>query len=179
MIEAYKLNVFRCKLCGEAILMSTKPTTCPFCGAHHDYVMDAENWKDENNVSNMTAISRGNLEKALQLETDNTQFYKCAKSYAQDPVIQAMFKSLSKVEAEHAEVISKILRKPKRDIGMIDVCFRLDQENIRNSFKREEKAKEFYINAYNQAIEPRVKELFFGLIEVEGDHVELIKHILQ
>lgn len=159
--------------------MSSKPAMCPFCGAHGDYVADAKNWKDENNVENLSQISKANLEKALQLEIDNARFYKCAKAYAQDPVIQGMFKSLSKIEAEHAEVISKILKKPKTDIGIQDICFRLDQENVKNSFKREEKAKEFYRHAFNQANEPRIKELFFGLIEVENDHVSLIKQVIK
>ena len=71
--------------------------------------------------------------------------------------------------------ISKVLKKPKSDIGIQNICFRLDNENVENSLRLEEKIKAFYTKAYNQATEPRVKEIFFGLIEAEGDHIELIK----
>ena len=175
MIKAYKLNTYRCKLCGEAIILISKPSTCPFCGAHDDYVVKARNWKDENNVRDLSGVSRANLDEALQLEIDNAKFYRCSSSYSQDPETQATFKILSKIEAEHASAISKILKKPKEEIGVQDICFRLDQENVKNSVKREKRAKEFYIGAFNQANEPRVKEVFFGLIEVENDHIELLK----
>ncbi len=175
MIKAYQLNIYRCKLCGEAILSTDKPSTCPFCGAHDDYVVEAKDWKDENNVKNLSEVSKSNLEEALNLETENARFYRCSSSYSQDSEIQAIFKILSKVEAEHGSAISKILKRPKEDARAQNICFRLDMENVKNSIKREEKAKEFYRSAFNQAIEPRVKEVFFGLIEIENDHIELMK----
>lgn len=175
MIKAYQLNICRCKLCGEAILSTDKPSTCPFCGAHDDYIVEAKDWKDENNIKNLSEISKSNLEEALRLETENARFYRCSSSYSQDPEIQAIFKILSKVEAEHASAISKILKRSKEDGEIQNICFRLDKENIKNSVKREEKAKEFYTGAFNQANEPRVKEVFFGLIEIEYDHIELMK----
>lgn len=175
MAKAYQLNIYRCRLCGEAILSTGKPSTCPFCGAHDDYVVEAKDWKNENNIKNLSADSKSNLEEALRLETENTRFYRCSSSYSQDPEIQAIFKILSKVEAEHASAISKILKRTNEDMGIQNICFRLDRENIKNSVKREEKAKEFYTDAYNQASEPRVKEVFFGLIEIENDHIELLK----
>ena len=175
MIKAYKLNVYRCKLCGEAILSIDKLPTCPFCGAHDDYIVEAKDWKDENDIKNLSEISKSNLEEALNLEMDNARFYRCSSSYSQDSKNQATFKILSKVEAEHASAISRVLKRSKEDMGVQNICFRLDRENIKNSIEREEKAKEFYTNAYNQADEPRVKEIFFGLIEIENDHIELLK----
>jgi len=175
MIETYSLNIFRCKLCSEVILAEHKSSTCPFCGAHDDFIIYIQDWKDENNIKELSAISRENLEMAMRQELENVGFYKCSASYAQSAESKAIFSGLSKIETEHVFLISKILKIPKSNIKLQDACFRLDAENLKNSFNREEKTKKFYIKAYNQAIEPRIKEIFFGLIEVEGDHAELFK----
>ena len=175
MLETYSLNIFRCKLCSEVIFAEHKSSTCPFCGAHDDYIVRAQDWKDENDIDDLSKISRENLEKAMELELENAKFYRCAMSYAQNAENKSIFQSLSKIEMEHAFLISKVLKKPRSNISMQDICFRLDNENVENSLKLEEKTKEFYMKAYNQATEPRVKEIFFGLIEAEGDHIELFK----
>ncbi len=175
MIETYSLNIFRCRLCSEVILAEHKSSTCPFCGAHDDFIIYIQDWKDENNIKELSEISKENLEIAMRQELENTGFYKCSASYAQSTESKAIFSGLSKIEMEHAYLISKILKIPKSDIKLQNTCFRLDMENFRNSFSREEKTKKFYIKAYNQAAEPRIKEIFFGLIEVEGDHAELFK----
>lgn len=176
MIETYSLNIFRCRLCSEVILVEHKSSTCPFCGAHDDFIIHAQDWKDENNIKDISKTSRKNLEMAMEQELENVGFYKCSASYAQNAESKALFLGLSKIEMEHVYLISKVLKIPKSDIKLQDSCFRFDMENLKNSFYREEKTKKFYIKAYNQAIEPRIKEIFFGLIEVEGDHAELLKN---
>lgn len=175
MIETYSLNIFRCKLCSEAILAEHKSSTCPFCGAHDDFIIHAQDWKDENNIKELSGIERENFKMAMKQELENVGLYKCSASYTQSAENKAIFSSLSKIEMEHAFLISKILKMPKSDISLQDTCFRLDAENLKNLFNQEEKTKKFYIKAYNQATKPRIKEIFFGLIEVEGDHAELLK----
>ena len=175
MLETYSLNIFRCKLCSEVILAEHKSSNCPFCGAHDEYIVRSREWKDENNIGDLSKISKENLEKAMELELENAKFYRCAVSYAQNTENKSIFQSLTKIKTEHVFLISKILKKPKSDIGMQDICFRLDSENIKNSLKLEEKTKEFYTKAYGQAVEPRVKEIFSGLLETGGDHIELFK----
>jgi rubrerythrin len=175
MIETYSLNIFRCKLCSEVILAEHKSSTCPFCGAHDDFIVYARDWKDENHIKEISDASRKNLENAMRQELENAGTYKCSASSAQNAENKAIFSGLSKIEMEHAFLISKILKLPKSNIKLPNACFRLDIENLETSFKREEQIKKFYIKAYNQATEPRIKEIFFGLIEVEGDHAELLK----
>jgi len=175
MIETYSLNIFKCKLCSEVILAEHKSSNCPFCGAHDDYILRVQEWKENNNIDNLSKISRENLENAMNLEFENARFYKCAMSYSRDVEKKAIFQSLSKTEMEHAFLISKVLKLPKSDLGIQNICFRLDQENIEDALVREKKAKEFYLKAYNEASEERVKEIFFGLLEVEGDHIKLFE----
>ena len=175
MLETYSLNIFKCKLCSEVIFAEHKSSTCPLCGAHDDYIVRAQDLEEKNDIENLSVASKKNLEKAMELELGNAKFYKCAMSYAQDAKNKSIFQSLAKIKMEHVFLISKILKKPRSDTNIQDICFRLDDENVKNSLEREKIAKEFYMKAYNQSMEPRVKEIFFGLIEVEGDHIELFK----
>ena len=71
---------------------------------------------DRNTVPNLSARSRANLEKALDLEVSNAAFYMCASDCAPDPFAKAMFKALWRTEAEHASLICKILKVPKPEI---------------------------------------------------------------
>jgi rubrerythrin len=168
------LKVFRCRICGEVYLGAEKPASCPFCGAHDDYLVLGRDWVDENKGLELTSISRENLEKALQLEVDNAAFYYSAYQAAKDIEIQGMFKSLSKVEAEHASAISKMLKISKPDITEVkELAAESDEENLRRSLAREERASKFYGEAAKEAQERRVQEFFIALSEIERDHIQL------
>ena len=175
MIETYSLNIFKCKLCEEVILAEHKSSTCPFCGSHDDYIIRAQDWSNEDKPQELSKNTRENLEKAYEFELESARFYKCAASHAQNQDMKNLFQSLSKVEMQHVMILSRLLRKPSLSPTVQDICFRLDGENVKDSFDRETKLKEFYRRAYNQAIEPQIKEILFGLIEAEGDHIELLK----
>jgi len=169
-----KIKVYRCLICGDAYVGYGKPTNCPFCGAHDQYLVEASDWEDRNKGLSLSNVSRKNLEKALELEISNSAFYRCAAQNAQDSVVQAMFKALSKVEAEHASTICKLLGIPKPDISKVQVnCSKSDVENLKESQERETRASTFYARAAEEAVEPRVKEVFSALVEIEKDHLEL------
>ncbi|MBI4643842.1 MAG: ferritin [Deltaproteobacteria bacterium] len=140
------MKLYRCQICGDPYLGSEPPSFCPFCGAPQRYMVPAENYVDRNTVPNLSAKSRENLEKALDLEVKNAAFYFCASNCAPDPLSQAMFKALARTEAEHASLICKILKVPKPEI------------------KPDEK---------KEATEDRVKEVFSALTEVETYHIAL------
>ena len=97
-----ELKLFRCRICGDPYLGSEAPSFCPFCGAPQKYMAPAEDYVDRNDVPNLSARSRANLEKALDLEVRNAAFYMCASNCAPDPLDKAMFKALWRTEAEHA-----------------------------------------------------------------------------
>lgn len=169
-----KMKVYRCLICGDAYVGYEKPSNCPFCGAHAEQIVLAEEWEDRNSGVELTDISRKNLEKALEIEISNSAFYRCAAQNASDKVCQAMFKALAKVEAEHASTICKLLRIPKPDISKVEVhCAHNDLLNVEESSSRETNAIEFYAKAAEEASEPRVKEVFEALVTIEKDHLEL------
>lgn len=175
MIETYNLNLFKCNLCSEIIIAEHKSSTCPFCGAHDEHIVQAKDWEDKNNIDNISNNSKENLEKTIKIEIEKIKFYKCAMSYSSDKRNKSIFQGLAKIGLEHIFFISKILKKAKADVVIQDTCFQLDDENVKKALKYEEKAKEFYTKAYNQANEQRIKEIFFSFIEIETDYIELFK----
>lgn len=166
--------LFRCFICGDPYIGFEKPSNCPFCGAHEKYVVPAEEWRDTNKVE-LTDDSRKNLETSLQLEISNTEFYLCVSKTSNNEEIRAMFKALSKIESEHASTACKILRIEKPRVGLKrDICSSDDSASLEEADKRENRAVHLYTEFLKQATEPRVKQIFSALIEIESDHIDLI-----
>jgi rubrerythrin len=168
------MKLFRCQICGDPYLGSEPPSYCPFCGAPQKYMVPAEEYQDRNTIPNLSARSRENLEKALDLEVKNAAFYMCASNCAPDPVSQAMFKALSKAEAEHASLICKLLKVPKPEIKPDDKACKKDPKlNFAEAHGRENRAVAFYSQAAAEAVEDRVKEVFAALTEIESYHIAI------
>src|SRR3974377_80093 len=169
-----KLKLFRCRICGDPYLGSEPPSYCPFCGAPQKYLVPAEEDVDRNEVPNLTAQSRTNLEKALDLEVRNAAFYMCASDCAQDPVAKAMFKALWRTEAGHAPLICKILKVPKPEIKPDDkACLKDPKANFAAAHQREKSAVVFYGRSATEATEDPVKEVFTALLAVGDYHTPL------
>ncbi len=166
------LKVFRCWICGETYLGEETPSDCPYCGADREFLKPGSEY--EHPDIDPSEGSKRNLEKALQLEVDNATFYFCAASRYDDPKVQGMFKRLGKIEAEHAEAICTILDREEPDINKdSDMCSYDLRDNIESAHGRENRAIEHYRKFANEAEEPRLKEFFEALVEIEGDHLEL------
>ena len=169
------MNFYRCLICGDPYMGSEKPSNCPFCGAQDKYLVPAAEWVDENaGMGQLSEISRRNLENALQLEVNNSPFYRDAMQRTKNIELQGIFKYLSKVENEHAATIKKILKceLPKPEEGK-EVAADNDMENLKAAHEREKAATAFYKQAADEAIEPRVRKVFTALSEIESDHIRL------
>ncbi len=166
------LKVFRCWICGETYLGEEKPTDCPYCGADEEFLKPGEEYEEPD--VELTEVSKKNLESALELEVDNATFYYCAYNQAKGPKTEGMFKRLAKVEAEHAEAICLFLDREEPDINKkSDNCSHHLPDNLEDANKRETRAIEHYRKFASEAEEPRVKEFFEALVEIESDHLEL------
>lgn len=170
-----KVQVFRCEICGDPYIGFGKPTNCPFCGAHEQYMVPSEKWKDTNDVD-LTDVSRKNLEAALELEMSNTEFYLCVSRTSKSEEMKAMFKALSKVESEHADTICKILKAKKPEVKLKEgLCSSMsDEEILAESDRRENRAVRLYTEFLKQATETRLKQFFTALVEIESDHIDLV-----
>lgn len=167
------MKVYRCRVCGEVYIGEEKPKSCPFCGAHETYFVLAKEWKLVHSDS-LSDASRDNLKKALDLEINNTNFYKAISEKSKDVYVSGMFKGLSKVEREHASAICKHLKiqKPDSNVGS-DKAVDSNQENIKEANRREKSAVVFYQEARSEAPEKEIKDFFNALIQIESDHIVL------
>ena len=170
-----KIKVFRCRICGDPYIGSEAPMQCPFCGASQKFFVEAQDWNpDEFNVS-LSEVSKKNLEAALQLELDNAAFYDCAKNTADkagDNYSLAKFKALMKVEREHASAISKFLKISSPNLEK-QACNKDSKANSKEGWEREDRAIKAYSKFRDEATEPRLKEFFGALVEIEKDHLDL------
>jgi len=150
-----------------------KPKSCPFCGAHDKYFVPAREWKLIY-CDALSDITKENLKKALDLEINNTNFYKAASQKSSDVYISSIFKGLSKIEKEHASAISKLLKIKKLDSDMgSDKASDSDRDNIEEANRRERNAVRFYGKAMKEAGEEEIKEFFNALMQIESDHIRL------
>ncbi len=167
------VKTWRCHICGDAYIGEDRPTHCPFCGAPDRHLGPAEDYK-EPTVDNLTEVSKDNIFEAIKLEVDNAQFYFCASRNAKDIELRARFKALGKVESEHAETLAKIVKAQKPVIDR-DTTGRHEDDTalVQESHDREQKAIERYGKFLGEATEPRVKEVFSALVEIEKTHMDL------
>jgi rubrerythrin len=175
VITITSISVFRCRICGDPYIGSEAPKQCPFCGAAQNYFVESQDWNQEEFNVNLSEISRKNLEAALQLELGNAAFYDCAKNAAEkanDHYSLAKFKALMKVEREHASAISKFLKISRPDLEK-QACNANSAANTKEGWEREDRAIKAYAKFRDEATEPRLKEFFSALVEIETDHLDL------
>lgn len=174
------MKFFRCQICGDVFIGTEKPSNCPYCGSKDRYLVPAAEWTDENlTITELSAVSRRNLEKALQLEVDNAPFYRDASARAKTMHLQGAFKGLAKVEAEHASVVRKILKcEPPLPGPDAERAVDDDMGNLRLAHEREVEASRFYAASALEAVEPRVKKVFIALSQIEADHIMVEKELL-
>ncbi|OGW74708.1 MAG: hypothetical protein A2Z72_07805 [Omnitrophica bacterium RBG_13_46_9] len=167
------MKVYRCRVCGEVYIGENKPGSCPFCGAHEKYFVPAKKW-DLLKAGALSDITKENLKKALDLELDNTNFYKAVSEKSKDVYISSMFKGLSKVEREHASAICRHLKitRPESTAGS-DKASDSDSENVQEANRREKRAVKFYGEARKEVPEEEIREFFKALTEIESDHITL------
>lgn len=173
------MNIYRCRVCGEVYIGKMKPHSCPFCGAHQNYLVAAEQWSLIK-TGRVSDASEENLGRALELEINNVNFYRAASEKSKDVYYQSMFKGISKVENEHSCAICKHLgiAKPESDMGSA-AAVDSDKENIEEANRREKRAVKFYGEALRQAIEPEIKEFFAALMQIESDHIVLTERMVK
>jgi len=170
-----KVKVYRCRICGDPYLGSKAPMQCPFCGATQKFFVEAHEWNPNEFNVELSEISKKNLEAALQLELDNASFYDCAKKTADDLNDEygiAKFKVLMKVEREHASAISKFLKITRPELEK-QACNVDSKANSKEGYEREDRAIKAYAKFRDEAVEPRLKEFFGVLVEIETDHLDL------
>jgi rubrerythrin len=165
------VKLWRCEICGDPYVGEEPPANCPFCGAHRQYIKEAKK-ADVNFDLKLGAKDLENATHALEVEVSNATFYFCAANKTNDAEGKLLFKALGKVETEHAAIWKKILKLkqvPTKD----EACFEPNKDNLNESHRRETNAIAFYGKAAAESADPRMKQIFTALVEVETDHLHL------
>lgn len=173
-----EVNLWRCKVCGDPYVGIAPPNRCPFCGAYENFIVEAKDFKETFDVE-LNEKDKANAEKALEVEISNAQFYFCAANKTDDAEGKQLFKALGKVEAEHASIWKKILKRDSIEIPGFDKCSESNQDNLQESHQREERAIKFYREAAKESENPRLRQIFGALVQVETDHLKLSEERLK
>lgn len=171
------VKLYRCTICGDGYIGANPPPNCPFCGAHMGYILEAKDAVVNFDLE-LSANDRANVEHALDVEISNSAFYSCAANKTNDSEGKILFKALGKIEAEHASIWRKVLKRGTVPPGN-DTCRTENVENLNESHKRETRAIEFYKKSAAEANNPRIKQLFEALVEIETDHLQLSEERLK
>jgi rubrerythrin len=172
------MKTFICEICGDAYLGEEKPTSCPFCGARHNFIKEGKDAKPVVNAKDAICdVSKKNLEETLELEMRANAIYTCMAGKAVSYEINKMYKRLAKVELEHAVICTKLLGIQMPAIGS-ELCSDQDLENFQKTIELEDHASNLYSEFAKTCSEQHLKILFTALNQAELDHIELIKSYL-
>jgi len=167
------MELFRCRICGE-VYFGSRPSHCPYCGAHEEYLIPITDWVDENKGVSPTDADKKNLETTKDLEYTNTRFYRAAAKAAKNTELAGYFKYLVKIENEHYNVACKLLGAEK-DSSIFDPSEEQgsDLANLKYSRQKEDHASKLYAEFIPQTENGRLKIFFKALSDVEADHINL------
>lgn len=163
------MDIYRCRICSDPYLGSARPTQCPLCGARQRHLVPDTEYRSTP-VGVLSKKSRENLNRVLELEVDNSTFYRGASKVADTEEGKALFTALARVEAEHASLISGLLEVDKpEELFETGECSPCHGENLAESRKRQARAVELYRRSIEEAKEERVREVLEAFIEIETD----------
>ncbi|MFW6237676.1 MAG: ferritin family protein [Halanaerobiales bacterium] len=162
------MEPWRCQICGETYLGQEAPDSCPYCGSEGKNLVKAAEYVEYGEIE-MTEQSRQDCLKALDLENNNTAFYKKCAQEAENQISKAIFKRLAKHEGEHAELIADMMGVEEGELPDVDIPAK-DYDRFEEARDHEQMAVNFYLDVANRAPEKRVEQVFRAIADVETEH---------
>jgi len=167
------MEIFKCRICGEPLFESEKPTHCPFCGSGQKHLVPAAEFEPEA-IAELSEKSRQNLQRAVELATGNCQFYRGASKVADTAEGEALFSGLARMESVHVTILCGILNEElPEDLNDTGDCSPSHLENLNEAKRREERALHFYQRFLGESSEERVRTVLDAFLQTETDHVSL------
>lgn len=165
------MNVFRCRICAAPYLGSAKPTHCPFCGARQKHLVAAAEFQPTG-VAELAKKSRENLSRVLEMQVGNSTFYRGAAKVADTEEGKALFSALSRIEAEHAAVLCRLLAVDSpEELLETGECSPSHKENLAEARKRGERGVNLCRRFAQEAEEERVQEVLAAFVETGEDQL--------
>ncbi len=165
------MKPWRCQICGETYLGEVPSDRCPYCGAPGKNLISAAEYLDYG-VIEISEKSKKDCLYALELELNNTAFYKKCADNAENQISKAIFKRLGKHEGEHAELLADMLGIEEGELPEVSIPDN-DTDRFIDAHDHEQKAINFYLQVARNAPEERVREVFRALSDIELEHLNL------
>ncbi len=165
------MKPWRCQICGETYLGEEPTDRCPYCGAAGKNLISPAEYQDYGQLE-MSKKSREDCLHTLKLELNNAAFYKKCAELAENQISRVIFKRLSKHEQEHAELIADMLGIEEGEFPQVEVP-ESDPERFAEAHDHELGAINFYLKVAKEAPEPRMKEVFQALSDIEMEHLRM------
>lgn len=162
-------DLFVCEICGEPYIGGSAPDDCPFCGAPKRFITDIENfstlWNGE-----LTEQEKEDVKETIDLEVNAAAYYDdVSSSNKKYSKMNRLYKQLSRVEEEHAEVACKLLgieepeMKGEKSKGSVE-------KDLKRTRELESEAVDKYNKFLGRAENDNVKKFFRALIYAEKNH---------
>jgi len=169
-----QLRMYRCRICGETYLGYDAPENCPFCGAHVEFMRMPEEYPPAINEIQITEMERADLESSIELELSNTRFYLGMAERKDNDTLRSTYKRLARIEAEHCSVFCKLAKVAKpAELATPGETTGAWATDIQESLARENRATALYATFAERATDPRLKEVWAAVSDVEADHITL------
>jgi len=149
---------------------------CPFCGVGKAYLSN-DNEIIEVKSKLLDEKTLKILDHAAKLELFNGDFYNTAAKMAKSEEVSKLFEALGRIEIFHSKIhlklggFTKIPSLTKIDYSKYDS----DDSLLELAKQRETHAIEYYEKYKREVNSKNLSIVFEALIEVENDHITLIK----
>ena len=165
------MELFRCSICGEAGFGAERPSHCPFCGAlrpHLELAIDYE----PTALGELSRKSQENLERLVELATENAGFFRGASKVADQVEGKTLFAVLAQVEAKHVAVLCTLLGSScPEELQEPGACSPAHKENVAEARKRLERTLNLCRRFLDEAGEERVRQVLEAFAETAADQL--------
>lgn len=147
---------------------------CPFCGASSIYLSESNEIYNVN-PSELKESTLKIIDHAVKLELFNGDFYLKAAKMCNSDKLKVMFKGLSNVEYEHANIHMRLGGFNEKPLlsNMEYSRYDTDDKLLKAASMREEHAVKYY-NKYSKEVDNEIlSKVFKVLCDVEKMHIQL------
>ncbi|MFW6450122.1 MAG: hypothetical protein ACOCZ6_03640 [Nanoarchaeota archaeon] len=169
------MKVFSCKICKRAVLAKQKPSHCPYCGALAKNLIEPHEHEEQDFF--LQPKTRKNLQRLADDKHQNIRYYTEAARNSETKIIMHLFNALESIEEHHLKVLEELGIRPNRKRDIVRT-YDFDEDNVTEAYHRKSDTAKFLREILHEADDPYVTELLAALLEVEEEHVQLLKQYM-
>lgn len=171
-------KLYVCKICGEPYIGGEAPDDCPFCGAPKSYLRPVEEFNELWKID-LNEQEKEDMQETLDLEINATAYYqKLSDNQEKYSKYNRLFKQLTRVEKEHAELATKFLNIEMPEIKGEDSKGSIEKD-LERTKELEKGAVEKYQQFLKNAENTNLKNFYVALIHAEQGHHDMASEELE